>query len=227
MIYIFGGDHCDEKLYKRLIRLFGEIKPDLICIEELTHDDKVIKACNDLIGGKISLDKFKKLTGFEEYWFKFAPYKELFSYLQKNKIKIYPIDHKLKERIKLIKFEKKILEEIKKGKNISDLKEKEEKISVFDREKEMVVNINKGIKKFKSKNICVIIGGNHTDRVGDVLVKIGYKVSKKNISNIEETERYLNRMYKYAVSNKVAAMKIPPLVPIFVEVFRKINKIGS
>src|SRR4051812_33927461 len=100
MIYIFGGHHCDKKLYKRFIEQCRKIKPDLVCIEELTNDAKVIKACENLIAGTITVDIFKEIIAFEKYWFEFAPYKELFAYLQKSKTRFYPIDHGLKERIK-------------------------------------------------------------------------------------------------------------------------------
>ena len=88
MIHILGGVHCDEKLYKRIIGLLKEINPDLVCLEELTHDDAVIKAGNDYVSGSIDVAEFKELTKFEDYWFDFSPYEELFSYLRKNKIKI-------------------------------------------------------------------------------------------------------------------------------------------
>jgi len=224
MIYILGGIHCDKKLYKRIIEILEEIKPDLICLEELTHDRIVVKACNDFVEGKINLSKFKKLTKFEKYWFDFLPYKELFSYLKKNKIKIYPIDHKLKERIRLIRLEKKILEEVKKNKNISNLKREEEKISVFDREKEMTGNIIRGIRKYKSKNICVIVGINHAKRLEKSLSLLNFKIKRKNISNKKDVDKYLNRIYRYAVLNKVEILKTPPLIPIFIIVFKKIKK---
>jgi len=224
MIYILGGIHCDKKLYKRIIEILEEIKPDLICLEELTHDRIVIKACNDFVEGKINLSKFKKLTKFEKYWFDFLPYKELFSYLKKNKIKIYPIDHKLKERIKLIRLEKKILEKVKKNKNISNLKKEEEKISVFDREKKMTRNIIRGIRKYKSKDICLIVGINHAKRLEKSLSLLNFKIKRKNISNKKDVDKYLNRIYRYAILNKVEILKTPPLVPIFIIVFKKIKK---
>ncbi|MFC1663792.1 hypothetical protein ACFL0A_01575 [Patescibacteria group bacterium] len=224
MIYILGGIHCDKKLYNQIIKILKKIKPDLVCLEELTNDKEVIRACNYFIKGKISLVKFKELTKFEKYWFDFEPYKKLFLYLQKNKIKIYPIDHKLKERIKLIKLEKKILKELKENKNIAKLKKMEEKISVFDREDKMAKNISKGIKKFKSKNTCVIIGINHTKRIKKSLSTLGYKVKSKDISNKRNIDGYLDRIYKYAVKRKIESLKIPPFVPVFVLVFRKIEK---
>ena len=224
MIYILGGIHCDKKLYKQIIEILEEIKPDLICLEELTHDRIVIKACNDFVEGKINLSKFKKLTKFEKYWFDFLPYKELFSYLKKNKIKIYPIDHKLKERIKLIRLEKRILEEVKKNKKISNLKKEEEKISVFDREKEMTENIIRGIREYKSKNICVIVGINHAKRLEKSLSLLNFKIKRKNVSSKKDVDKYLNRIYRYAVLNKVEILKTPPLVPIFIIVFKKIKK---
>jgi len=224
MTYILGGVHCDKKLYKQVIKILKEIKPDSICLEELTNDKKIIKACDDFINGKINLSKFKKLTKFEKYWFDFSPYKELFYYLQNKKIKIYPIDHKLEQRIKLIKLEKKILEELKENKDIADLKEKEERISVFDRENEMATNIVKGIKRFKSKNTCVIVGTNHTKRIKKSLLSLGYKAKIMDISDKVDIQRYLNRIYKYATETKIENLKIPPLVPLFVLVFKKIEK---
>lgn len=225
MIYILGGVHCDKKLYKQIIEILKEIKPDLVCLEEITHDKEIIKACDDFIEGKIDVSKFKKLTKFEKYWFDFSSYKELFSYLQKNKIKIYPIDHKLKERIKLIKLEKKVLERLKKNKDISGLKEKEEKISVFDREKEMTTNIVRGIERFKSKNICVIVGINHVKRLGESLLSLDYRIKRIDVSNKKDIDRYLKRIYRYIILNKIENLKIPPLVPIFVIVFKRIEKI--
>ena len=224
MIYILGGIHCDKKLYERIVKILEKIKPDLVCLEELTHDRIVIKACNDFIEGKISLSKLKRLTEFEKYWFDFLPYKELFSYLKKNKIKIYPIDHKLKERIKLIKLEKKILEKVKKNANISNLKKEEEKISIFDREKEMTKNIIKGIRRYKSKNICVIVGINHAKRLERSLSLLNFKVERKNVSSKKDVDKYLNRIYRYAMLNKVETVRVPPLVPIFTIVFKKIRK---
>jgi len=225
MIYILGGVHCDKKLYKQIVEILKEIKPDLVCLEEITHDKEVIKACDDFIKGKINLSKFKRLTKFEKYWFDFSPYKELFSYLQKNKIKIYPIDHKLKERIKLIKLEKKVLEELKKNKDITKLRKKEEKMSVFEREGVMVKNITKGIKRYQSKNTCVIVGINHTERIKRSLSALDYKVKKIDISNRNDIDNYFDRIYKYTIENKIERLKVPPLVPIFVLVFRKTEKV--
>lgn len=224
MIYILGGIHGDKKLYKRVIEILEEIKPDLVCLEELTHDRIVIKACNDFVGGKINLAKLKKFTKFEKYWFDFSPYKELFFYLKRNRIKIYPIDHKLKERIKLIKLEKKILEKVRKNINISSLKKKEEKISVFDREKEMTRNIIKGIRKYKSKNTCVIVGINHSKRLERSLSLLNFKIKRKGVANKKDVDKYLNRIYRYAALNKVEALGTPPLLPVFVTVFKKIKK---
>jgi hypothetical protein len=224
MIYILGGVHCDKKLYRQIIEILKEIKPDLVCFEEITNDKEVIKACDDFIDGKIGLFKFKKLTKFEKYWFDFSPYEELFSYLRKNKIKIYPVDHNLKERIKLIKIEKKILEELKKNKDITRLREKEERMSVFEREDIMVKNIAKGIKRFRSKNTCVIVGINHTERIKKSLSVLDYKVKKTDISNRNDTDNYLDRIYKYTIKNKIERLKVPPLVPIFVLVFKKTEK---
>jgi len=224
MIYILGGIHCDKKLYRRIIEILEEVKPDLVCLEELTHDRIVIKACNDFIEGKISSSKLKKLTEFEKYWFDFLPYKELFSYLKRNKVKIYPIDHNLKERIKLIRLEKKIFGMVKKNMSISSLKRDEEKISVFDREKEMTRNVVRGIRKYKSKNICVIVGINHSKRLEKSLSLLNFKIKRKNVSSKKDVDKYLNRIYRYAALNKVEALEIPPLLPIFVAVFKKIKK---
>ncbi len=224
MIYILGGIHCDKKLYKRVIEILKEINPDLICLEELTHDGIVIKACNDFIERKINSAKFKELTNFEKYWFDFSSYEELFSYLRRNKIKIYPIDHKLDERIKLIRLGKKILEEMKKNKDISDLQKEEEKISVLDREKEMTTNIIRGIREYKSKKICVLVGINHARSLEKSLSLLNFKIKREDISNKKDIDEYLNRIFRYAELNQVEALETPPLVPIFVSVFKKTKK---
>lgn len=225
MIYILGGIHCDKKLYKQIIKVLKKTKPDLVCLEELTHDKDVINACNDFVEGRINLSKFLKITNFEKYWFDFSSYEELFIYLKRNKIRIYPIDHKLEKRIKLIKLEKKILKELEKNKPIGALKEKEEKVSVFDRENEMVVNISKGIKRFGSVNTCVIVGINHTKRIRESLLSIDHRVQKVDISDKRSINRHLNRMHEYAVKNRIEDLKIPPLVSIFALVFKKIEKV--
>jgi hypothetical protein len=224
MIYILGGIHCDKKLYKKIIEILKEIKPDLVCFEELTHDKKTIKACEDFIKKKITLSEFKNITEFEKYWFDFTPYKELFLFLQKNKIKIYPIDHKLEKRIELIKFEKKILEKLNYGKDISNLKVKEEKMSVFERENEMVKNIIRGRKICKSNNTCVIVGINHIERIKDSLLYSGYRIKDISTSTPKEITKYIEKIYKYARANKIETLKIPPLVPIFILVFKKLKK---
>lgn len=224
MIYILGGIHCDKKLYKRVIEILKEINPDLICLEELTHDGIVIKACNDFIERKINIAKFKELTNFEKCWFDFSSYEELFSYLLKNKIKIYPIDHKLEDRINLIHLEKRILEEARKNKNIADLREKEEKISVLDREKEMTRNVIKGIRTYNSKKTCVIVGINHAKILEKSLSLSNFKTKTQIVSSKKDVDNYLDKMYEYAKLNQVETLKTPPLVPIFVSVFKENEK---
>lgn len=224
MIYILGGIHCDEELYKQVIEILEEINPDLVCLEELTHDRIIIKACNDFIERKINLAEFKELTKFEDYWFDFSPYEELFSYLLKNKIKIYPIDHKLEDRINLIHLEKRILEEARKNKNIADLREKEEKISVLDREKEMTRNVIKGIRTYNSKKTCVIVGINHAKTLEKSLSLSNFKIKTQIVSSKKDVDNYLDKMYEYAKVNQVETLKTPPLVPIFVSVFKETEK---
>ena len=225
MIHILGGVHCDEKLYKRIIGLLKEINPDLVCLEELTHDDAVIKAGNDYVSGSIDVAEFKELTKFEDYWFDFSPYEELFSYLRKNKIKIYPIDHKLEDRINLIHLEKKILEEAEKNKDVSDLRKEEEKISVLDREKEMTRNITKGVRVYNSKKTCVIVGINHAKSLKKSLSLSNFEIKTQNVSSKKDVDSYIDKMYRYAKLNQVETLKTPPLVPIFASVFKKTEKI--
>ncbi len=224
LIFILGGVHCSRKLYKKEIDIIKEINPDVLCLEEITSDRLFIKACEKFSKGKLRLSEFKKAVKFEEYWFKFDPYIELFSFIQKNNINLYPIDHKLRERIKLIRLEKKILKFIKKGKKISKLKRQEEELSVVEREKEMVENIEKALKKYKSRIACVIVGLNHVERLKKVLSQRGYKVKSEILSTSKEIEIYLQRMYRYAIRNKIENLDLPPLVPIFVLVFKLLNK---
>lgn len=224
MIYVLGGIHCDKNLYRQIIEILKEAKPDLVCLEELTHDREMISACDKFIEGEISKDEFKRHTKFEELWFDFTPYEEFFSYLSKKKIRIYPIDHGMKKRMQLIQLEQKILERLREGGDISGFKEKEEKMSVFGREKAMVGNIIKGIKKFKSKDTFVIVGINHSQRIEKSLRNLGYKVAKTDISTKKDIDNYLARIYKYAIENKIENLKLPPLVPIFVLVFKALKK---
>lgn len=144
--------------------------------------------------------------------------------MRKNKIKIYPIDHRLEERIKLIKLEKRILEETGKNKDISDLKKEEEKISTFVREKEMTRNIIRGIREYKSKKICVLVGVNHARSLEKSLSLLNFKIKREDISNKKDVDEYLNKIYRYAELNQVETFKTPPLVPIFVAVFKKTKK---
>ncbi len=89
----------------------------------------------------------------------------------------------------------------------------------------MVSNIVKGIKKSKSKNTWVVVGINHAKRIEDSLFLLGHKVKRIDVSSKKDIDGYLERIYKYEVLNKIEHLKIPPLVPIFVLVFKRISKI--
>lgn len=226
MIYVLGGIHCDKKFYKRVIGLLEKFKPDLVCLEELTSDREFIKAADNFIRGKLGIDEFIRRVKFEKYWFSRKPYMELFSYLRKHKIRLHPIDHRLNQRIKLIKLEKAILSILKRGKTPPlFLKEKEERLSVLDRERAMVLNIVGGIRESRSKNTCVIVGVNHSTKIAESLALLGHRVRKLNLSNEDDVNRYLKKIYKYAIQKKIENLKIPPLVPIFVLVFERAGKV--
>lgn len=184
----------------------------------LPCEEKFRRLCSKLSRGDLSPDEFRKQTGWENHWGTFEGYDLLFEYVYGSKIPLYPIDQKLRERKGLARREAEIIEELKTGRNVEALVDQNRVGLFLIWEAVFARNILELAKSKKLKNLAVLVGGNHLDRLSHFFNYLDeFEADKKRITERKKKEAYpLFRQthLDFARKRKILRMKNPPLVPI-------------
>lgn len=227
-IYFIDDLHGVKEIYKWQISQLKETKPQVVFLEMLPFEQRFIKLCKDLSQSSRSVDEFKEKSDWENIWGTFEGYDELFKYIQRLRLSVYPLDHTLSQRRELVRLELKIIDKLQNKKNAKDLIDKSRVIIFLAREATFSENILSMSRKIRVKRIAVVVGKNHIDRLVnffnflDEFEAEARKYPEKERSGLYPKFKKLH--LDYAEKRKILQMKYPPLVPINVFRYSLVSK---
>lgn len=136
-------------------------RPDCAGLECLTSEPGTWKLCEGFSAGKVSVEKLIKTSGIDDFWCESSGYRTVFGLLRKAGARVFPLDHGLEERKRLIGVIRSLHDDVLRGKAVEDKFNAYSALLRWERERVFVKNMMEAFARYGAKKTAVIVGPGH------------------------------------------------------------------